>query len=135
MSSGLKLKRAYVGRVGSLRLPQMPSIPQLQVPNLPSFPAILPTVPSFASSQPAPDPVIEGYVHPDFAPVVDLFSKGFHDGSEAEAQLCVYHGGEKVIDVWGRADPETKYNGDTMQIVFSSSKALTSIVFACLVDR
>ena len=53
--------------------------------------------------------------------------QGFRDGSESEAQLCVYHRGEKVIDVYGISEPnpedEAEYDEDTLQIVYSSSKA------------
>ena len=51
--------------------------------------------------------------------------QGFRDGSESCAQLCVYHRGEKVIDVCGVSDPTTAedYDEDTLQIVYSSSKA------------
>ena len=54
--------------------------------------------------------------------------QGFRDGSESGAQLCVYHRGEKVIDVFGISEPNTDgaasdYDEDTLQIVYSSSKA------------
>ena len=56
--------------------------------------------------------------------------QGFRDGSESCAQLCVYHRGEKVIDVYGVSEPSdadgdggADYDEDTLQIVYSSSKA------------
>jgi CubicO group peptidase (beta-lactamase class C family) len=51
--------------------------------------------------------------------------------------LCVYVKGEKVIDLWGSAglSRDPKYGPDTLQIVFSSTKSVTAICIAILVER
>ena len=55
-------------------------------------------------------------------------------GAEGCAQLCVYVDDERVVDLY--SNPGDKdYDADTVQNVFSSSKPLTSIVAATLVDK
>ncbi len=142
MSSNIKLKNPgpmIYNAVASASPPRIPNVLQQIMPSNANT-----NSPSAGANSPSPsEPLIEGDYDPAFAPVVDLFSKGFRDGSEAEAQLCVYHKGRKVIDVWGRASPSAAenvddfppYDGDSLQVVFSSSKVLTSVVVACLVDR
>ena len=60
-------------------------------------------------------------------------------GADINCQLCVYVKGEKVIDLWGSApasyQPDPDYGPDTLQTIFSSTKSLTAICTACLVDR
>merc|ERR1712198_479846 len=43
--------------------------------------------------------------------------------------------GEKVIDLWGKADENSEYDGDTLTTVFSSTKSLTAIAMAALQDQ
>ena len=55
-------------------------------------------------------------------------------GAEESAQLCVFVGEEKVVDLWGSVtNPD--YNGDTLTTVFSSTKSITAIAMAALVDQ
>ena len=72
---------------------------------------------------------------PGFEKVRDLFAAGFSKGIESSAQLCVYVEGEIVIDLWGSRIKNLDYNGDSLQTVFSSTKSITAITFATLVDR
>jgi len=76
---------------------------------------------------------VEGSVVPGYETVRDIFQDNFNKGREESAQLCVYVGEEKVIDLWGSADPA--YTPDTLTNVFSSTKSLTSIAMAALYDQ
>ena len=77
-----------------------------------------------------------GVVAPGFEPVRDMFEKMLRSGVDTKAQLCIYLGEEKVIDLWGMA-PEVEddlYGPDTLANIFSSTKTITAIVVAKLVD-
>jgi len=74
--------------------------------------------------------VVEGYES-----VEEMFKKNVVTGREREAQLCVYVDGEKVVDLWGSAEGDATYTGDSLQCVFSSSKAVTAIAVAQLAER
>ena len=54
-------------------------------------------------------------------------------GREESAQLCVYVGEERVVDLWGSAS--TSYTPHTLSTVFSSTKSLTAIAMAALHDE
>jgi CubicO group peptidase (beta-lactamase class C family) len=81
---------------------------------------------------------MEGFVHPDFAPVTEkvqqLMSKKSARGGMA---VAVYHHGELVVDAWtGRrnaaGDPWTR---DTMSMSFSTTKGVVATIVHRLVDR
>ena len=82
---------------------------------------------------------------PGFERVVEVFRKHYDEGREAGAQCCVYHEGQCVVDVVGRrehadpADPtgrrKVAYSEQSIQNIWSSTKVLTSLVVAMLVDR
>uniref|UniRef100_A0A0K0ENF1 Beta-lactamase domain-containing protein n=1 Tax=Strongyloides stercoralis TaxID=6248 RepID=A0A0K0ENF1_STRER len=82
---------------------------------------------------------IDGYVHSDFVNVKEEFIKNFVIGWERDgAALTVYHNNEVVVDIWGGYSDVSsgrKWKEDTMNIAFSSSKALGAICIALLVDR
>ncbi|CAJ0945645.1 unnamed protein product, partial [Mesorhabditis belari] len=82
---------------------------------------------------------VEGFVHPDFKPVLEAFKKNLHKGWERDgAAFTVYYKERLVVDVWGGfADYESwrPWRSDTMSIAFSSSKAVGAICVAMLVDR
>jgi len=79
--------------------------------------------------------IVKGDVAPGYESVRDLFKSNIESGKERNAQLCVYVDGERVVDLWGSAEADPKYNADSLQCVFSSSKAVSSIAVAQLVDR
>ena len=61
-------------------------------------------------------------------------------GLERNSQLCIYKDGKPVVDLWGEnhafsTAPESGYDGDTLQIVYSSTKALAAAVFALAADQ
>ena len=81
---------------------------------------------------------MEGFVHPDFAPVTEkvqqLMSKKSVRGGMA---VAVYHHGELVVDAWtgernAAGDPWTR---DTMSMSFSTTKGVVATIVHRLVDR
>jgi len=80
-------------------------------------------------------PVIKGKVDPKFENVHSVFRKHFEENKETYAQLCIYVRGRKVVDLWGSKNTSNHFNGDSITNVFSSTKNLTSLAVAMLVDR
>ena len=78
---------------------------------------------------------IQGFVSPGFESVKRLFERQMHVMAEREAQLCVYHRGEKVVDLWAHTSDGTDYSADSLANVFSSGKSLEAIAIAVLVSR
>jgi CubicO group peptidase (beta-lactamase class C family) len=79
---------------------------------------------------------VDGYLHPDFEPVVKALReqlRSFPGG----AAVCVYHGGECVVDLWGgRRDAQgNPWKRDTMSPSFSTTKGVASTLFHMMVDR
>ena len=101
------------------------------------------------------DHVVGGSTAEGWGPVRAAFANNFALGLEIGAQLCVYVGGERVIDLHGSIDPHRDsapggmttaagrpvldalagYNANSIQQVFSSTKNLTAICMAMAVDR
>jgi len=85
--------------------------------------------------------MIQGSVAPGLEGVRDAFTANFQrtgDYAEVGAALCVYHRGEKVIDLWGgHADAARTrpWTADTLVNVWSTTKAAAAVVVARLVDR
>ena len=81
---------------------------------------------------------MDGYVHPDFAPVSErvraMLEKRSATGGIA---VVAYHHGEKVVDVWGgsRDALGTPWESDTMAMSFSTTKGVVATVLHRLVDR
>lgn len=84
---------------------------------------------------------IEGSVAPGFEQVRDAFAANFERDDhyrEVGASLAAYRGGEKVVDLWGgwadaaRTRPWTR---DTLANIWSTTKGVTAILVAALVDR
>ncbi len=82
--------------------------------------------------------IVSGTVAPGYEPVKHAFERNFDHQGEVGAALCVHVDGEVVVDLWGGdADAERRapWRPDTLQCVFSSTKALTGLAVAMLVDR
>lgn len=77
---------------------------------------------------------INGTVAPGFETVREMFEDNFKKGREENAQLCVYVGEEKVVDLWGSVE-NNSYTADTLSNIFSSTKSLTAIAMASLVEK
>ena len=81
---------------------------------------------------------MEGFVHPDFAPVTEkvqtLMSKRSAEGGMA---VAVYHHGELVVDAWTGAQDGvgTPWERDTMSMSFSTTKGVVATIVHRLVDQ
>lgn len=71
---------------------------------------------------------IYGWVAPGFGSVREIFAQGVADGLEDHAQCTVFVRGKLVCDLW-------THTRAGVQNVFSSTKVMTSLVIAMLVDR
>ena len=85
-------------------------------------------------------PEVHGEVAPGFAPVRDLFESHFalpEAYREVGASLAVYRHGECVVDLWGgQADRAgTPWQRDTLVNLWSTTKGVTAMAIARLVDR
>jgi CubicO group peptidase (beta-lactamase class C family) len=81
---------------------------------------------------------ISGRVEPGFEAVRAAFEANFHEQGEVGAAFCLYAGGRPVVDlVGGAADPEsgTPYTPDTLQLVFSTTKAAAALCAHVLAER
>ncbi len=79
--------------------------------------------------------IVKGSVAPGFEPVREEFRKNFVERGEIGGAVCVYHKGEKVVDLWGGvADEATQapWREDTIVRVFSTTKGMALLVLAKL---
>ena len=77
---------------------------------------------------------VEGSVDEQFLPVREAFQEIFNTGEEVSAQVSVVQDGKVVVDLWGSVEDKS-YTGDTLQQIWSSTKNLTALAVAMLVDR
>ena len=78
-------------------------------------------------------PEISGFVKPSFEAVREAFVENFERRHELGSACCIYHKGEKVVDLWGGIKNESTgepWEEDTMVIVFSTTKGLTGLAMA-----
>ena len=66
---------------------------------------------------------INGTVAPGFESVRELFELKMNTLAEEHSQLCVYHRGEKVVDLWASVEAGSEFSADTLINVFSSGKS------------
>ena len=78
---------------------------------------------------------IEGSVKKGFEPLKALFERRMIELAERNAQLCVYVGNERVVDLWCASPGEDQFSGDSLVNVFSSGKSLEAIALASLHDH
>lgn len=81
---------------------------------------------------------IEGHVSSGFEPVREAFAENFTRRHELGGACCVYHRGEKVVDLWGGI--RNKLTGepwqeDTMVLVYSTTKGLAAMTLALAHSR
>ena len=82
--------------------------------------------------------ILEGHVSCGFEGVREAFAGNFTRRGELGGACCVYHRGEKVVDLWGGV--RNKHTGepweqDTMVIVYSASKGLAAMTLAIAHSR
>jgi len=81
--------------------------------------------------------MLQGHYHPDFARVARTLERLIPRSGKGGAAVCVYHRGEKVVDIWGgtRDEQGTPWQEDTVSLSYSTSKGVASTLLHILVDR
>jgi CubicO group peptidase (beta-lactamase class C family) len=90
---------------------------------------------SIATASPAS---IHGFVNSGFEAVREAFVENFVRRREIGAACCVYHNGEKVIDLWGGVRNKTTgepWEEDTMALVYSATKGMAAMTLALAHSR
>ena len=83
-------------------------------------------------------PHVEGHVSPGFEPVRRAFEENFARRNESGGACCVYHHGEKVVDLWGGVRNTVTgqpWERDTMVVVHSATKGLAAMTLAIAHSR
>jgi CubicO group peptidase (beta-lactamase class C family) len=81
---------------------------------------------------------IGGSVEPGYEGVREAFARNFVEHGDVGAACTLYVDGRRVVDLWGGvADVDTgaPYRGDTLQLVFSSTKGATALCANLLAQR
>lgn len=78
---------------------------------------------------------VDGTVAPGFESVKSLFEHNMKTQAEENAQLCVYVGEERVVDLWATAPGDSGFSPDSLVNVFSSGKNFEAIAIAWLVSK
>ena len=84
------------------------------------------------------DAEIHGYVSSGYESVREAFAENFARRRELGAACCVYHKGEKVVDLWGGVRDKATgepWGEDTMVIVHSTTKGLAAMTLALAHSR
>lgn len=81
--------------------------------------------------------ILHGEIHPDFGQAAETIIKMLPKDGPGGAALCVYHYGEKVVDIWGGTkDKEgSPWERDTLVFSASTTKGVTSTLLHILIDR
>jgi CubicO group peptidase (beta-lactamase class C family) len=81
---------------------------------------------------------IEGHVSPGFEAVRETFAENFSRRHELGGACCVFHRGEKVVDLWdGVRNKSTgePWQEDTMALLWSATKGLAAMTLALAHSR
>jgi CubicO group peptidase (beta-lactamase class C family) len=78
---------------------------------------------------------VEGTVAPGFESIRQLYEHNMQTMAEEHSQLCIYHEGTKVVDLWASISHEKEFTPDSIMNAFSSGKSLESIAIASLVGK
>jgi CubicO group peptidase (beta-lactamase class C family) len=81
---------------------------------------------------------IDGFIEPGFEEVAKEFENNFTLRQDIGAAVAVYLDGKPVVDLWGGlANKDTKdpWKKDTMVLVFSTTKGITSILANLLIQQ
>lgn len=79
----------------------------------------------------------DGYVHPEFRKVADIFQAQLPLRGPGGGALCIYHRGERVVDLWGgtRDKAGTPWAPDTLSLSFSTTKGIVATLLHILACR
>lgn len=82
-------------------------------------------------------PLLDGYVHPDFAEVAGKLLDQLPQRAPGGAAVCVMHEGRVLVDLWGgtRDRDGDPWREDTTAPSFSTTKGVVSTLLHILVDR
>lgn len=79
--------------------------------------------------------MIRGHNDPAFSAVREAFEANVVERGEKGAAVAAYVGGRKVVDLWaGERTPGEPWEEDTVALVWSATKGMTSLVVQRLVD-
>lgn len=91
-----------------------------------------------ASSEATKSVAIHGFVNPAYESVREAFTDNFTRRGEIGAACCVYHKGEKVVDLWGGVRDQTTgepWERDTKALVYSATKGMAAMTLAVAHSR
>ena len=79
---------------------------------------------------------LDGQLHPDFTGVAGALKSQLRSYAGGAA-VCIYHRGQKVVDLWGGAKNRagSAWTRDTMAPSFSTGKGVASTLLHMMVDR
>ncbi|WP_369062535.1 serine hydrolase domain-containing protein [Caulobacter sp. 73W] len=80
----------------------------------------------------------DGHCADRFSPVREAFEANFAEGRELGARFTLVVDGETVVDLWGGHMDRAKskaFTADTLSPIFSSTKAVASLMIARLVEQ
>jgi CubicO group peptidase (beta-lactamase class C family) len=86
----------------------------------------------------ASSPTTRGHVGPGFENVRRAFAANFEKRHELGGACCVYHRGQKVVDLWGgirNKQTSEPWERDTMVLVYSATKGLAAMTLALAHSR
>ena len=86
----------------------------------------------------SPRVTVEGQASRGFETVRDAFVENFARRGELGGACCVYHHGEKIVDLWGGIRDKgtgTAWERDTMVVVHSATKGLAAMTLALAHSR
>lgn len=86
----------------------------------------------------APSLAVAGHVSRGFEIVRETFADNFTRRGELGGACCIYHRGEKVVDLWGglrNRETGEPWEEDTMVIVYSATKGLAAMTLALAHSR
>lgn len=75
---------------------------------------------------------IHGFVDDDYKEVYDIFMNNFKQGLDIGASVSAYVDGHQILSLqggWQDREKQIEYTNETLQMVFSSTKTLVSIIF------
>ncbi len=81
---------------------------------------------------------IQGHVTRGFETVREAFARNFAQRHELGAACCVYHKGERVVDLWGgirNKQTRAPWDQDTMVVIHSATKGLAAMTLAIAHSR